>query len=97
MWNFQTPVQGGSNELISKFLSSMIIYNHPSYFKNGDINSCRLSPLPSTKLATLTHLNVVTNSASIGVLGHKVSLLKNSTALMYRFVFFLPIFIAEIT
>ena len=47
-WNLQTPcpVQGGSNELISKFLSSMILYNHSSYFKSGEINSCKLSPLP---------------------------------------------------
>ena len=45
---FRPPVQGGSNELISKFLSSMILYNHPSHFKSGEINSCRLSPLPST-------------------------------------------------
>ena len=44
---FRPPVQGGSNELISKFLSSMILYNHPSYFKSGEINSCRLSPLPT--------------------------------------------------
>ena len=44
---FRPPVQGGSNELISKFLSSMILYNHPSYFKSGEINSCRLSPLPN--------------------------------------------------
>ena len=43
---FRPPVQGGSNELISKFLSSMILYNYPSYFKSGEINSCRLSPLP---------------------------------------------------
>ena len=30
----------------------MILYNHPSYFKSGEINSCRLSPLPtnSTKV-----------------------------------------------
>ena len=47
MWNFRPPVQGGSNELISKFLLSMILYNHPSYFKSGEINSCRLSPLPT--------------------------------------------------
>ena len=26
----------------------MILYNHPSYFKSGEINSCRLSPLPTT-------------------------------------------------
>ena len=45
---FRPPVQGGSNELISKFLSSMILYNHSSYFKSGEINSCRLSPLPIT-------------------------------------------------
>ena len=39
---FRPPVQGGgvSNELISKFLSSMILYNRPSYFKSGEINSC---------------------------------------------------------
>ena len=43
---FRPPVQGGSNELISKFLSNMILYKHPSYFKSGEINSCRLSPLP---------------------------------------------------
>ena len=42
---FRPPVQGGSNELISKFLSSMILYNHLSYFKSGEMNSCRLSPL----------------------------------------------------
>ena len=42
---FRPPVQGGSSELISKFLSSMILYNHSSYFKNWEINSCRLSPL----------------------------------------------------
>ena len=44
---FRPPVQGGSNELISKFLSSMILYNHSSHFKSGEINSCRLSPLPT--------------------------------------------------
>ena len=43
---FRPPVQGGSNDLISKLLSSMILYNHSSYFKSGEINSCRLSPLP---------------------------------------------------
>ena len=43
---FRPPVQGGSSELISKFLSSMILYNHSSYFKSGEINSCRLSPIP---------------------------------------------------
>ena len=47
---FRPPVQGGSNELISKFLSSMILYNHPSYFKSGEINSCRLSPLPTLNM-----------------------------------------------
>ena len=46
---FRPPVQGGFNELISKFLSSMILYNHPSYFKSGEINSCRLSPLPTSR------------------------------------------------
>ena len=45
---FRPPVQGGSNELISKFSSSMILCNHPSYFKSGEINSCRLSPLPTS-------------------------------------------------
>ena len=45
---FRPPVQGGSNELISKCLSSMILYNHSSYFKSGEINSCRLSPLPTS-------------------------------------------------
>ena len=45
---FRPPVQGGSNELISKFLSSMILYNHPSYFKIGEVNSCRLSLLPNS-------------------------------------------------
>ena len=44
---FRPPVQGGSSELISNFLSSMIWYNHSSYFKSGEINSCRLSPLPT--------------------------------------------------
>ena len=43
---FRPPCTGGSNELISKFSSSMILYNRPSYFKSGEINSCRLSPLP---------------------------------------------------
>ena len=46
---FRPPVQGGSIELISKFLSSMILYNHPSHFKSGEINSCRLSPLPTMR------------------------------------------------
>ena len=44
---FRPPVQGGSNKLISKFLSSMILYNHPSYFKSGEINSWRLSSPPT--------------------------------------------------
>ena len=47
MWNLQTPCTGGSSELISKYLSSVILYNHSSYFKSGEINSCRLSPLPT--------------------------------------------------
>ena len=47
-WIFRLPVQGGSSELISKFLSSMILYNyHSSCFDSGEINSCRLSPLPT--------------------------------------------------
>ena len=40
----------GSSELISKLLSSMLLYNHSSYFKSGEINSCRLSPLPTRSL-----------------------------------------------
>ena len=47
---FIPPVQGGSSKLISKFSSSMILYNHSSYFKSGEINSCRLSPLPILSL-----------------------------------------------
>ena len=46
------PLYRGSVELISQFLSSMILYNHSLYFKSGEINSCRLSPLP-----TGSHLN----------------------------------------
>ena len=46
---FRPPVQGGSNDLISKFLSSMVLYNDPSYFKSGEIDSCRLSPLNSSR------------------------------------------------
>ena len=53
---FRPPVQGGSNELISKFLSPMILYNHPSYFKSGEINSCRLSPLPGNSTAPSEYL-----------------------------------------
>ena len=45
---FKPPVQGGSSELVSKFLS-VILYDHSSYFKSGEINSCRLSPLPTLK------------------------------------------------
>ena len=44
---FRPPIQGGSSKLISKFLPSMILYNHSSYFKSGEINSCRLSPFPN--------------------------------------------------
>ena len=40
---FRPPVHGGSSELISKFLSSMILCNHSSYFKSAwEINSCIL-------------------------------------------------------
>ena len=46
---FWQPVQGGSSEMISNFLSSVILYNHSSYLKSGEINSCRLSPLPITR------------------------------------------------
>ena len=56
---FRPPVQGGSNELISKFLSSMILYNHPSYFKSGEINSCRLSPLPTPTLVRIPCRNPI--------------------------------------
>ena len=31
------PVQGGSSELIPKFLSSMILYNHSSYFNGSQL------------------------------------------------------------
>ena len=47
MQTFQTPVHAGSCELISKFLSSMTLYNHPLYSKSDEINSCELSPLPN--------------------------------------------------
>ena len=53
---FRPPVQGGSCELISKFLSSMTLYNHPSYFKRGEINSCELSPLPTHRCSALVLL-----------------------------------------
>ena len=33
--------------MISKFLSSMTLYNYPLYFKSGEINSCELSTLPT--------------------------------------------------
>ena len=46
---FRHPVQGGSCKLISKFLSSMTLYIHPSYFKSGEINSCELSPLSTNE------------------------------------------------
>ena len=39
--------RGVSSELISKFLSSMILHNHSSYIKSAEMNSCRLSPLPT--------------------------------------------------
>ena len=44
---FRPPVQGGSCELISKFLPSMTLYKYPSYFKSEEINSRELSPLPN--------------------------------------------------
>ena len=53
MQNIQAPCSGGSSKLISNFLSSMILYNHSSYLKSGEINNCRLSPLP-----TCTEANV---------------------------------------
>ena len=68
---FRPPVQGGSNELISKFLSSMILYNHPSYFKSGEINSCRLSPLPTIMplvLATPYDLSFTVKSIEVRLL-----------------------------
>ena len=48
---FRPPVQGGSCELISKFLSSMMLYNHSSYC--GEICSCRLSPLPNHRYISI--------------------------------------------
>ena len=53
---FRPPVQGGSSELISKFLSSMILYNHSSYFKSGEINSYRLSPIPINNYIGIIHI-----------------------------------------
>ena len=50
---FRPPVQGGSSDLISKFLSSMILYNHSSYFKSREINSC-WSPFRTLRLPTLS-------------------------------------------
>ena len=55
---FRPPVQGSSSELISFFLSSMILYNHSSYFKSGEINSCRLSPLPTNNNTPQIELRV---------------------------------------
>ena len=56
MWNFQTPYTGGSSELISKLLSSMLLYNHSPYFKSAEINSNRLSPLPTSMLWSYLYL-----------------------------------------
>ena len=53
---FRPPVQGGSSELILKFVSCMILYNHSSYFKSGEINSCRLTPLPTSSRVTIEEL-----------------------------------------
>ena len=72
---FRPPVQGGSNELISKFLSSMILYNHPSYFKSGEINSCRLSPLPSSSHRGTTLYE--THRSNLDVLYLKQTEMKN--------------------
>ena len=46
----------------------MILYNHPSYFKSGEIKSCRLSPLPTLratiyKIFTSTFYVVLVNNA----------------------------------
>ena len=54
---FRPLVQGGSSELISKFLLSVILYSHSSYFKSGEINSCRLSPLPINRL--IVHIDIL--------------------------------------
>ena len=55
---FRPPVcTWGASELISKFLSSMILYNHSSYLKSGEINSCRLSPLPNIRLGNKPNCN----------------------------------------
>ena len=61
---FRSPVHGGSSELISKFLSTMILYNHSSYFKSGEINSCRLSPLPTCAPECLQHTLTATPTCS---------------------------------
>ena len=65
MWYLQIPCTGGSRELILFiyfcfvlfyfilffFLSSsMILYNHTTFFKSGERNSCRLSSLPTATL-----------------------------------------------
>ena len=70
---FRPPVQGGSNELISKFVSSMISYNHPSYFKSGEINSCRLSPLPNYRALAQTlevKCSFIRSNSSGGQINH---------------------------
>ena len=43
---FRPPLREASCELLSKFSSAKALYNNPSYFKSGEINSCQLSSLP---------------------------------------------------
>ena len=50
---FSDPYTGGSS---SKLLSSMLLYNHSPYFKSGEINSNRLSPLPTRMLWSYLYL-----------------------------------------
>ena len=62
MWNLWTPCTGGSSELISKISSSMILNNHSSYLESGEINSCRLSSLPThSNQHSVFFLTIVSN------------------------------------
>ena len=46
--NFSDPLyRGVPVNWFQISLSSMTLYNHPSYFKSGEINSRELSPLPN--------------------------------------------------
>ena len=46
-WTLQTSCTGGFLWIDFRFLSSMTLYNHLSYFKSVEINSFELSPLPT--------------------------------------------------